>query len=396
MRAPSQPALVALFTVAVLAPPRPAFAQSRDHPVPEARLVGLGGSELFVAPRLSLPLGSFLLTTEGVLGRGTSGLTEGRTVLSHALPRGLALAGSYTVTHRTLGTEEAWDRGGRIGLRSDRLGGWVGLGRKRAATPAFGRDTRTLSVRAWVDLGVGVGATLRRAAIREQGEALRDTIHVILDRYEFHTRRLSRYFREGSYSELELDLSFGTGPARTTVVGGHRFGDGSAPAAHWGFVRVTLPLPRGMELLGEVGRNGGLPSLGRGPSDFLRVGLRLDLTGRGAEDGCEPSRCDAASPSGPPAAPGGRPRAEVMAEGRARTLVITAQGARRVEVRGDFTDWRPRGLEETEPGRWVHPLEVGIHRLTVRVDGGSWTVPANLPSVPDEFTGAPVAIVVIR
>ena len=79
-----------------------------------------------------------------------------------------------------------------------------------------------------------------------------------------------------------------------------------------------------------------------------------------------------------------------------RVLRIQAPGAERVEVRGDATEWRPVAL--VARGRfWELALpgaEPGTQRLLVRVDGGTWKVPGNLPTVEDDF-GARVGLIVL-
>lgn len=386
----------AILVLWLAALPQPVSSQSPVGRVPDNRLVGLGGSEIFVAPRVSVTGGPVRLTTEGVYGRGGSSLTEGHTQLAYRFWRDLAVDASYTLTSRALETVEARDRSGSIGLRSHGFGTWMTIGRDRANTPGFDRGTRTVSVRAWADVGPGVGLTIRQASLTEQGEVLRDTVHVILEEYEFHTRRLSRYFREDAYSELELDVSFRMWDVGVVLVGGHRFADGEALGADWGFARLTLPLSRRVALMGEVGRNGGLPSVGLAPAGFARIGMRLDLTGESTDPGSfEPP--PSASPTPPEPAPStGFPRAEVIAEGDVRKLVLVAPRARLLELRGDFTDWQPIRPQQISPGRWVHRLRAGVYRLNIRSDGGDWTVPTNLPTVPDEFTGASVAVLVVR
>ena len=102
-----------------------------------------------------------------------------------------------------------------------------------------------------------------------------------------------------------------------------------------------------------------------------------------------------------PAATAGRAAADVVVrasgEKPARILRVLAPEATRVEVRGDATEWRPVAL--TAAGRYwelVLPagVEAGTQRLVVRVDGGEWVVPANLPTVEDDF-GARVGLLVV-
>jgi hypothetical protein len=76
-------------------------------------------------------------------------------------------------------------------------------------------------------------------------------------------------------------------------------------------------------------------------------------------------------------------------------LVVTAPSATLVEVAATFTSWQPIPLVRRgdiwELDRY---LPSGAHRLLVRVDGGPWMVPANLPAAADDF-GGNVGIVTI-
>lgn len=75
--------------------------------------------------------------------------------------------------------------------------------------------------------------------------------------------------------------------------------------------------------------------------------------------------------------------------GERRLLRIHAPGAKRVEIMGEFTDWRPVSLQAqggTGPG-WtiVLPIPPGIYRMNVRIDGGAWGVPEGIPALDDDF-----------
>jgi hypothetical protein len=63
-----------------------------------------------------------------------------------------------------------------------------------------------------------------------------------------------------------------------------------------------------------------------------------------------------------------------------------------VEMMADFTDWEPLALDRDLTARdaWIvaRRLAPGTHRVALRIDGGAWTVPANLPRVDDDFGGA--------
>ncbi|MEP6620994.1 MAG: glycogen-binding domain-containing protein [bacterium] len=69
-------------------------------------------------------------------------------------------------------------------------------------------------------------------------------------------------------------------------------------------------------------------------------------------------------------------------------LRVRAAGARRVAIKGDFSDWQE--MELTANGavfeRAVN-IGSGSHRILVRIDGGEWRTAANTPGVDDDFGG---------
>jgi hypothetical protein len=87
------------------------------------------------------------------------------------------------------------------------------------------------------------------------------------------------------------------------------------------------------------------------------------------------------------------PVAEVV---RRRTVEIHEPPGSRVEVMGDFTDWRPILCPEIGPGVFALavPRTHGVYRIDVRVDGGPWTVPPGLTGVADDFGGEAGLLVV--
>jgi hypothetical protein len=77
-------------------------------------------------------------------------------------------------------------------------------------------------------------------------------------------------------------------------------------------------------------------------------------------------------------------------------IEITADAKSSVELMADFTDWLPVALDHVG-GVWrlERTIAAGAHRLAMRIDGGEWIVPVNLPRVEDELGGAAVGIITI-
>jgi Carbohydrate-binding module 48 (Isoamylase N-terminal domain) len=76
---------------------------------------------------------------------------------------------------------------------------------------------------------------------------------------------------------------------------------------------------------------------------------------------------------------------------------VHAAAANSVEINGDFTEWVPANLTRSEQGWWTLtlPVSAGTYQMNLRVDGGSWLVPAGLLSIKDEFGGV-VGVLVIE
>jgi hypothetical protein len=71
-----------------------------------------------------------------------------------------------------------------------------------------------------------------------------------------------------------------------------------------------------------------------------------------------------------------------------RRIDVHADSASRVEIMGDFTNWAPVPLERAgDAWRLERAIPPGPHRIAIRLDGGPWIVPVNLPRVDDEFGG---------
>ena len=72
-----------------------------------------------------------------------------------------------------------------------------------------------------------------------------------------------------------------------------------------------------------------------------------------------------------------------------RLVVTGAQHAQRVELAATFTGWEPVALlREGDQWRLDRPITSGTHRVLLRIDGGPWLVPGNLPAAADDFGGS--------
>jgi hypothetical protein len=84
---------------------------------------------------------------------------------------------------------------------------------------------------------------------------------------------------------------------------------------------------------------------------------------------------------------GPRVSIERSGDGRQR-LEVRVASATRVELMADFTDWNPVVLEQID-GVWrlERAITPGLHRIALRIDGGEWIAPGNLPHATDDLGG---------
>ncbi|MEO7083977.1 MAG: glycogen-binding domain-containing protein [Gemmatimonadaceae bacterium] len=85
---------------------------------------------------------------------------------------------------------------------------------------------------------------------------------------------------------------------------------------------------------------------------------------------------------------GARVTVIALGNGRGRIEIRGVDGAR-LEVMGDFTSWQPVELER-DGGVWrlAREMSAGLHRIAIRIDGGEWLAPANLPRANDDLGGS--------
>ena len=97
------------------------------------------------------------------------------------------------------------------------------------------------------------------------------------------------------------------------------------------------------------------------------------------------------------ASPGVRVMVTRSDAGTARIdVAVPPSKASRVEMMADFTGWEPVTLERAGDGWFVdRAVAPGLHRLAIRVDGGAWFAPANVPNLRDDDLGGTVGLVTV-
>ena len=177
-----------------------------------------------------------------------------------------------------------------------------------------------------------------------------------------------------------IELSLGAGVRRHLRDTGFAESWASGSAAVWLSSRAALVASAGRALADEAR---GVPSV-RYLSLALRVGWRPTRSAGVLRVRQPPGEDDAG-------------RIDIRDIGDSlRAVIVHQRMASRVEVVGDFTDWQPVAMTNMPNGEWriERNIAPGPHRVAIRVDGGPWRVPPNLPRVEDDF-GGEVGIVIV-
>ena len=264
---------------------------------------------------------------------------------------------SAAVTHQTRLT-------GRLQLRAERGGVWLGSGIGTVADGSARSTTRVHDLGGWVEAGP-MSATLTHLPTAA-GDSVRFTDTELALRW--------------SWARLSIDAMVGwrAGSARVA---------GLDDPGRWRSLTGTLRLTDRLAVVAGAGSYPldllqGFPA-GR----FTTMSLRLTPSRATAR----PAGIDADAPS---AAAASAPDADGMSalvvrtleDGR-RRLRVRAVGATTVEMQGSMTAWTSVPLTAEGDGWFVVDLAIpaGTHELALRRDGGRWMVPPGLAPRVDEF-----------
>ena len=191
--------------------------------------------------------------------------------------------------------------------------------------------------------------------------------------------------RRHDWRDAQLGLRWGAGRLAFQGILGTRFATANQPNETWGQIQGSLALASDVALIAASGIHPSSAAYGIPRARFVELGFRV-------------------SPSAlrRPRLPSGvRPSAAAFqvaeAERGQRTVRVRVPDARSVELSADFTSWKPIALKRGDADQWetTLPIAPGLHRLTIRVDGDTWTIPPGVASVPDEFHGT-VGVIVVK
>lgn len=180
------------------------------------------------------------------------------------------------------------------------------------------------------------------------------------------------------YRDVELHGALRSARLDLDVSGGHRFGATFNGGATWHAANATVTVRDPFAIVASGGYEPADPERALLGAHFVSLGVRVQRTFR-------------AAPSPVLNAPIHGPRfrvSDVQADG-SRRIIIRLDQATRVDVMGDFTDWEAVPMQRTSEHGWTValPITPGAHRINIRIDGGDWQVPPDVPAQPDDFGG---------
>ena len=256
-----------------------------------------------------------------------------------------------TRTGRLLGQARAHMLGGSRGV-------WVGGGAGRTWDGAIWRAVTLTDAGVWARLGIAM--LVASATPTKVGDS--------------------------SYTDFEGALRLTRGAWELGAFGGARSGFVTAEPATWGGLSGTVWISRHIALIAGGGMYPVDPTQGFPGGKYATMAVRF-ASRPPAVDG---ARALAGRPSAPRIARPVVAEFQVRELGGARRMIrVDAPGSHRVELAGDFTDWKVVALARSRSGVWeiTLPIAAGTHRFNLRVDGGEFGIPPGVTAITDDFNG---------
>jgi hypothetical protein len=188
--------------------------------------------------------------------------------------------------------------------------------------------------------------------------------------------------RQSRFGDLEGTLHWDLGALELTAQAGRRFGDSydvTQDSRRWSAATATMWLTDRIAVVAGGGRQPALPLRGLPARNYAMGGLELAYW----------PLAKTSVPVSLPHAPLVRSFEYHAAATGMQRIIIRVGGVETVDVMGDFSDWSPLTLVRRGRDLWELsiPMSPGMHQINVRVDGGQWTAPPNMPTMRDSFNG---------
>lgn len=235
--------------------------------------------------------------------------------------------------------------------------------------------------------GLQFGRTFSRGTITMRAEQtsfaifqapVRDTTYYVLE-FPFHSRRTPTLARS-HYVDATTQIAWRVRGSEWALDLGARSGGIATEGSRWARIDAALPLGGPVLLALQLGTRPGIPELGLPTMRAAAVALRFANAWRFG------GGLDSVATNGV-VAPRVARFALVRSSDGATSVVLRRVRAAVVEVMGDFTGWEAVRMEPHGRDEWRLALRVapGLHRVLLRVDGGDWRPPPDLPLTSDEL-----------
>jgi len=291
--------------------------------------------------------------------------------------------------------------GAKLTVGGSAMGWWVGGDVIRRAGFKDAVEQPRMETGGWRRIGhvvVTISAARRNAALAEMRTITRSTTSFF--RFQdsltglWDSTEVTRTFDDSArvselrrWAETEAGLSWEGRRLSAAIAIGSRLASRGVPSGSWGSATLAMRLSSPLSLVVGAGTASGGRFALDGEHRFVTLGFRVRPQFAPSTPDAHPASA-AATISGLSVGSLGGNRYE---------LTVVAPRARRVEITGDFTNWKPLALTRAADGGWTATLDlaVGTHRVNARVDGGSWIVPPGLTTMSDDFAGE-VGLLVIE
>ncbi len=350
---------------------------------PRSTVVSLNPAVVFEGERTTVSAAGSLTRFEGGVWSAHAIAAGSRFSTAYGPFRSEMSAQLETNSHRSAFRTTQLLAQGRGHLIGASAGVWLGAGGGHAWRSPTGGALYRADIGVWAQMA---GATIRLTAAQNvvnTGESTPGVAASTLEASVATSRNTVVLKQKVQYLDADAHVAWSNARIALDAATGQRTTRDGARTNTW-LLGGSIMLTDRLALVGSTGATAydiaqGLPG-GRYATISLRVTTRA---GRALE-------------------PGARTRAvardmETWREQDGTVLlVVHAPRARRVELMGDFTDWRPLVMRREADDRFaarIH-LPAGSYRINVRVDGGAWTAPPGTTPLADEYNGAAGLLVI--
>ena len=350
---------------------------------PRMTVVSLTPAVLFEGERTTVSGTASFTRFDGGIWSAQALAAGSRFTEARGLLRGELFAQVEMNSHRGIlrtGQAIAQGRGHLVG-GGDR-GLWLGAGAGHAWRAPAGGALLRADVGAWAQLG---DATLRLTAAHNSAQTTTrfETAGPNMNVEVLDARSASLSKETVRYVDTEAQVSWASARVALEAAAGRRMVRAGGQTNTW-LLGGSVMLTERLALVGSTGTSAFDIAQGLPGGRYATIALRVTTRAGGPLELRSRSRATA------------RGMETWREQDGTVLLVVHAPHARRVELMGDFTDWRPLVMQREADDHFAARIRLpaGSYRINVRVDGGTWMAPPGTTQVADEYNGAAGLLVV--